>query len=141
MNNLRISILSSDRDLEKSPIDRAITALAARAANEARSGALPEGPVLDLTFLLGSSHDRPPFDGMRMGGYTQERQILYFEAAVPEAMSRSQQAPDYVAAVLQDAIENAGEYFRTLDVAFDSRGWQQALITLVASITASGKTH
>lgn len=136
MNSLRISITSPSRDLEKSPIDRAITALAACAAGEARSGRLPGGPALDLTFMLSSRDDRPPFDGMRMGGYTTERPILYFEAAVPEAIGHSQQAPRYVAAVLEDVIDNAAEYFQALDVAFDAGRWQQALVPLLAAIDA-----
>ena len=76
MSNLRISMKTPSHDLDKSPIDRAITALAACAFTEDRHGGLPGGPILDLTFLLSSKDDRPPFDGMRMGGYSTETQTL-----------------------------------------------------------------
>lgn len=141
MSNLRISMKTPSHDLDKSPIDRAITALAACAFTEDRHGGLPGGPILDLTFLLSSKDDRPPFDGMRMGGYSAEHQTLFFEASVPEAMGHSEQAPQYVAAVLQDMIENAAEYFQELNVAFDARQWQAVLIPLVESVTGIRKTH
>jgi hypothetical protein len=141
MSTLRISMRTTDRNLDKSPIDRAITALAVCAATEERSGGLPGGPILDLTFMLSSKDDRPPFDGMRMGGYTAEERTLFFEAAVPEAMGFSEQAPQYVAAVLQDVIDNAADYFQELNVDFDTERWQQALIPLVASVTGTPTTH
>ena len=141
MNSLRISMNTPDRDLDKSPIDRAITALAACAATEQRSGGLPDGPILDLTFMLSSKHDRPPFEGMRMGGYSAEHRTLFFEAAVPEAMGFSDKAPHYVAAVLQDVIDNAAEYFRELNVEFDAARWRRALVPLMESVTGIRKPH
>lgn len=141
MSNLRISMKTPSHDLNKSPIDLAITALAACAFAEDRSGGFPAGPILDLTFMLSSKDDRPPFDGMRMGGYTPDLQTLYFEVSVPEAMGHSEQAPRYVAAVLQDVIENAADYFQEQDVAFDADQWQQVLIPLVKSVTGIRKTH
>lgn len=141
MSSMCISMKTPSHDLSKSPIDQAITALAVRAATEGRSGGLPDGPTLDLTFLLSSKDDRPPFDGMRMGGYTADNQTLFFEAAVPQAMGHSAQAPQYVAAVLQDVIDNATDYFDQLNVAFDGPQWQQALIPLLASVIGRGKTH
>ena len=141
MSSLCISIKTPTRDLDKSPIDRAITTLAVSVATEARSGGLPGGPTLDLTFMLSSKDDRPPFDGMRMGGYTAENQTLFFEAAVPEAMGHSEQAPQYVAAVLQDVIDNACDYFAELEVDFDNSRWQQALIPLLEAVTGTRQVH
>jgi hypothetical protein len=141
MSSLYISMKTPTRDLEKSPIDRAITTLAACAATEGRSGGLPDGPTLDLTFMLSSKDDRPPFDGMRMGGYTADNQTLFFEASVPEAMGHSEQAPQYVAAVLQDMIDNAADFFQEQQVSFDASQWQQALIPLLESVTGLRKTH
>lgn len=141
MRSLYISMKTPNPDLNKSSIDRAITTLAACAVTENRSGGLPGGPTLDLTFMLSSKDDKPPFDGMRMGGYSHDNQTLFFEAAVPEAMGHSEQAPAYVAAVLQDMIDNAADYFEALNIAFDAGQWQQALIPLVESITGIRKTH
>jgi hypothetical protein len=141
MSNLIISMKTPSKDLDKSPIDLAITALAACAHTEARSGGLPGGPALDLTFLLSTKDVRPPFDGMRMGGYTRGDQTLFFEAAVPEDMSHSELAPHYVTAVLRDVIDNAAEYFRELNVDFDARRWQEVLIPLVESATGVRQRH
>ena len=141
MSSLCISMKTPSHDLTKSPIDQAITALAVCAATEGRRGGLPDGPILDLTFLLSSKDDTPPFDGMRMGGYTADNQTLFFEAAVPEAIGHSAQAPQYVAAVLQDVIDNAADYFESLNVAFDGQHWQQALIPLLESVIGMRKTH
>lgn len=141
MKNLCISMKIPSRDLDKSPIDRAITTLAASIAAEKRNGALPDGPGLDLTFLLSSKDDRPPFDGMRMGGYSTETQTLFFEAAVPETMGYSTQAPQYVAAILQDMIDNAASYFQEQNIAFDANQWLLALTPVLASLTGPHQMH
>lgn len=127
--------------LDKSPIDEAITSLAAHIAVEKRNGHLPQGPALDITFMLSTEEDSPPFDGMRMGGYTDENQTLFFEAAVPKLMAQSTAAPFYVAMVLQDAVDNAREYFDELEVEFDSDHWQRAIAPIVDLNTDKTATH
>jgi len=126
--SLYISINTPDRNLEMSPIDEAITFIAAQVAMEKRSGLLPSsGPALDVTFMLSTVYDAPPFSGMRMGGYTENNKTLYFETAVPEVVGRSGQASRYVAAVLQDVVDHAIEYFNEQKIPFDSASWLRAV--------------
>lgn len=125
---LLISMTMPDRALEKSPIDRAITALASQVA--VARPTLPDGPSLDITFMLASAADAPPFTGMRMGGYTRENGTLYFETAVPARMAQSGNAALYVATVLEDAIDNASDYFAEVCVDFDAAQWHAAVARL-----------
>lgn len=141
MSNLSISMKTPSRDLEKSPIDRAITVLAAGLAKEKRVGALPAGPALDLAFLLSSAQDSPDFTGMRMGGFTSDEKTLYFEVAVPQTMGFSHQASRYVAAVVQDMVDNAASYFDELAVPFDARQWHQALTPMLTALTSGAMLH
>jgi len=141
MSSLYISMKTPSYELDKSPMDRAITTLAARIAAEKREGRLPEGPALDLTFLLSTRLDKPPFKGMRMGGYSPASGTLFFEAAVPESMGHSEHATRYVAAVLQDVLDNAADFFGDLDVAFDAERWQVALAPLLAMTSEPGTVH
>jgi hypothetical protein len=139
--SLYISTKTPNPILDKSPIDEAITSLAVHIAVEKRNGNLPQGPTLDITFMLSTEEDSPPFSGMRMGGYTDENQTLYFEAAVPKLMAQSTSAPFYVAMVLQDAVENAREYFDELEVEFDSEHWQRAIAPIVDLNSDKTATH
>ncbi len=141
MSNLCISMKTPSRELEKSPIDRAITTLAMGLAKEKRYSDLPEGPALDLSFLLSSPADSPNFSGMRMGGFTSDGHTLYFEVAVPTAMGYSVQAPRYVAAVVQDMVDNAASYFETLEVPFDAQQWHQALTPMLAALSGTTALH
>ncbi len=127
---LYISVHSPGSELAKSPIDEAITFIAAHAVMEKRSGHIPSGPSLDITFMLSGSQDKPPFNGMRMGGYSDESRTLYFEAAVPEKMTHSQEAAQYVALVMHDMIENAGEYFEENGVIFNRKQWRNVVNTI-----------
>ena len=68
---LYISINTPSSSHSKSPIENAIVLFAAQAAVEKRKGGLPDGPSLDVTFLLPGEFETPPFEGMRMGGYTE----------------------------------------------------------------------
>jgi len=133
---LYISMKTPSPDLDKSPIDEAITFMATHVAMEKRNGRIPKGgPALDITFMLSTRDDAPPFTGMRMGGYTQENQTLFFETAVPEAMSRSVSAPEYVMAVVQDAVDHAIQFFAENDITFDSASWLSAMEYLTGTQT------
>lgn len=139
---LYIGMKTPSPDLNKSLIDQAITFMASHIAVEKRSGRLPEsGPVLDVTFMLSSKDDAPPFNGMRMGGYTDENNTLFFEAAVPEAMSFSTRAPEYVATVLKDVVNNASEFFIENGIKFDTEYWQRAISYLTESKGLSETKH
>lgn len=131
---LYIGMKTPSPDLKKSLIDQAITFMASHIAIEKQSGRLPQsGPILDVTFMLSSKDDAPPFSGMRMGGYTDENNTLFFEAAVPETMSSSPHAPEYVATVLQDVVNNASEFFTDNNIKFDSEYWRRAIDYLTES--------
>ena len=124
---LHISMAIPDRSLEKSPIDQAVTRLATRVASEKRNLDVPDGPALDLTFMMSTAEKSPGFTGMRMGGYTAEGNTLYFETAVPVHIGQSSDAEAYVQAVLQDVISNAQDFFKENHIAFDSGQWQRTL--------------
>lgn len=139
--SLYISTKTPSPDLDQSPIDEAITSLATHIAVEKHHGHLPEGPALDITFMLSTDDDAPPFNGMRMGGYTDENQTLFFEAAVPVQMAQSEAAPFYVASVLQDAVDNACEYFESTEVAFDGDQWVRAIAPIIELDSKKVTTH
>ena len=139
---LYIGMNTPSPDLVKSPIDLAITFMATHVAIEKRNGRLPQsGPVLDVTFMLPTKDDIPPFNGMRMGGYTNENNTLFFEAAVPEGMTLSTHAPEYVATVLQDVVNNASEFFTENDIKFDTAYWMRAISYITDSEGQPGSHH
>lgn len=134
--SLYISVNTPSSVLSKSPIDEAITFYAASIAMEKRVGRFPEGPKLDITFMLSTRQNAPDFKGMRMGAYDNENQILYFETSVPEHISQSPVAQKYVRAVLQDAIDNAQDFFQEHGVKFEFEQWHEAIGHLAHSGSA-----
>lgn len=125
--SLSINIRSASSDALDSQMSRAITHLAAKAVRRSHHGDMPAGPGLDITFMLPGKLDKPGFQGMRMGGYTDREQVLYFETSVPEALIQSNQAVRYVELTLQDAIDNANDFFVQNYRDFDRAGWQRVL--------------
>ena len=138
---LFVSVNSPSQEMAKSPIDEAITFMAAHAAMEGRQGRFPAGPALDITFMLSSKEDAPPFTGMRMGGYNKEGGTLFFEAAVPEQMTQSEQAPRYVALVMQDMVDNAKLYFDEQRIDFDRDHWNRVIDGLSRTEAERAITH
>lgn len=132
---LSINIRSASSEALDSQMSRAITHLAAKAVRKGQRGDLPSGPGLDITFMLPGKLDKPGFQGMRMGGYTDRDKVLYFETAVPETLIQSTQAVRYVELTLQDAIDNAHDFFTQNYREFDRDSWQQVLDQL--SLTMS----
>jgi len=117
--SLYISIKTPSQYLSNSPINDAITFLAAHAAIEKRQGRFPDGPALDVTFLFSGKNEQPDFSGMRMGGYNQDNQTL----------------------VLQDVIENASEFFKENNIAFNSDQWRRAIIPLISAHVRPQTSH
>lgn len=121
--SLRINVTTASADLAESPIQHAILTLASLVAEKQRLGTVPADPSLEITFMLPGKLDKPPFSGMRMGGYTDKNNTLYFEKAVPENILHSTASPKFVFTVIVDMVVNAGEFFQESDVPFDHIGW------------------
>jgi hypothetical protein len=138
---LYISIKTPSQELSNSAVNDAITFFAAHAAVAKRQGRLPGGPSLDITFLFSGKNEQPDFSGMRMGGYNQDSQTLFFESAVPEHISHSEQAPRYVSLVLQDAIENASEFFKENNIDFNGDQWLRAIKPLIDAHISPQTSH
>jgi hypothetical protein len=128
--SLFISVTTPTSAFSECPMDKAITFFAASAIMERRGGNFPPGPELDISFMVTGPKDAPDFQGMRMGGYNEENHTLYFETAIPPHLNQSAAAPQYVQAVLQDAVDNAQDYFNELGVDFDYDHWHQAINAL-----------
>ena len=133
---LYISSATASSELNESAINQAISQLAIAVALARQQGSIPSGPSLDVTFMLPGQFEKPDFNGMRMGGYSDESDTLFFERAVPEHMVHSEQAGEYVAAVMQDVVTNANDFFHENSIPFDNRKWQQ-LMQLLARTHAS----
>lgn len=129
--SLYISTKTASSELAESQINQAITHLAATMAVKLQHGLIPDGPSLDVTFLLPGKHDKPDFTGMRMGGYTPKNNTLFFEKAVPEHMVHSNHAKEFVAVVMEDVINHANEFFSETGISFDVPRWQQFLDLLI----------
>ena len=128
--SLFISVTTPNSAFSESPMDKAITFFAAGVSMERRRGHFPPGPELDITFMVTGPKDAPDFQGMRMGGYSEGNRTLYFETAIPPHLNQSDAAPQYVQAVLQDAVDNAQDYFNELGVDFDYHRWHHVINAL-----------
>lgn len=137
--SLYISVATASSNLSASPIADAITMLAAKVASEKQQGRFPQGPSLDITFMLPGQEEKPDFTGMRMGGYTTEGGTLYFETAVPEHIIHSQQAGQYVAMVIQDVIVHAEAFFVENELGFNTQQWWRC-VERVAESAANSPT-
>jgi hypothetical protein len=139
--SLYISMRTPSAELAKSPIDQAITFLAVHAAIDKRLGRLPAGPAIDVTFMLPGAKEVPPFQGMRMGGYSADGGTLFFEAAVPAHIARSSDAPRYVAVIMQDVVDNASQFFKDNAIPFDEQEWFRAVTRLALPSAVAEHSH
>lgn len=143
--SLYISMNIPGSNHSDSAINNAITLLASYIAIEKHNGNFPDEPALDITFMIPGRNEKPGFSGMRMGGYTQDSRILYFETAVPEHITQSDKAPDYVTMVLHDMVDNAEIFFDSLDfsgrkVNFNAEHWR-TILSKISSRLYSNTRH
>ena len=121
------------RELERSAVGRAITALAMRFAGARAQGGLDDACTLELMFVLPDLEVGPVFEGMRLSTYAAGERILVVEAAAPRHLLDSEYAARYVAAVAADAVDAAREFFEEHRIAFDAERRHLMLRSISAS--------
>lgn len=134
--SLRINIKNPSAELTDSAINHAITLLATLVASKMKE--VPQQPILELTFMLPGKLEKPAFSGMRMGGYNNNEHTLFFEKAVPEHILHSPRSIAYVAAVLDDVVENASDFFADTSTEFNTPSWQQLASAIRADLKKQG---
>lgn len=127
--SLFISTTTPSDSFKESKLEVAITQMAVKLAKARNQKILPQGPSLDINFLVAGELDKPDFVGMRMG-YDDEGSTLYFERAVPVELVESSDAEEFVKLVLEDVIANASDFFQEQKMEFDLLSWQTALMFL-----------
>ena len=116
---LHIGSMMPDRSLDESVLIKAITKVATDLARLRDQLAQKKAPVLDIVFLLPSREEKAGFAGLRLHSFDHNGQILRIESAVPEKMVTSIHAERFVIAIMQDAIDAAGEFFSEQHILFD----------------------
>ncbi len=129
---LHIGYMIPDRSLDESELIKAITKVATELAGFRDRLVQQRTPVLDIVFLLPSRQEKADFAGLRLHSFDSVGQILRIESAVPEKMVASIHAERFVIAILLDAIDAAGEFFREQHILFDVSG-HLALVELAAT--------
>jgi len=116
---LHIGSMMPDRSLDESVLIKAITKVATDLAGLRDQMVQKKMPVLDIVFLLPSREEKAGFAGLRLHSFDHNGQILRIESAVPEKMVTSIHAERFVIAIMQDAIDAAGEFFSEQHILFD----------------------
>jgi hypothetical protein len=129
---LHIGSMMPDRSLDESVLIKAITKVATDLAVLRDHLVQQKTPVLDIIFLLPSREEKADFAGLRLHSFDHAGQILRIESAVPEKMVTSIHAERFVIAIIQDAIDAAGEFFNEQHVLFDLSA-HLALVDLVTT--------
>jgi hypothetical protein len=129
---LHIGSMMPDRSLDESVLIKAITKVATDLAGLRDHLVQQKTPVLDIIFLLPSREEKADFAGLRLHSFDHAGQILRIESAVPEKMVTSIHAERFVIAIIQDAIDAAGEFFSEQHVLFDLSA-HLALVDLVTT--------
>ncbi len=117
--SLHIGAMMPDRSLDESALIQAITKVATALAGLRDQLVQKKTPVLDIVFLLPSRQEKADFAGLRLHSFDHAGQILRIESAVPERMVASIYAERFVIAIMQDAIDAAGEFFSEQHILFD----------------------
>ncbi|MGZ5008570.1 MAG: hypothetical protein ACXWFI_13130 [Methylobacter sp.] len=124
---LHIGSMMPDCSLDESALIKAMTKIATDLARLRDQPVQRRTPTLDIVFLLPSRQEKADFTGLRLRSFENDGQILRIESAVPEKMVESIHAEKFVIAIMQDAIDAAGEFFSEQNILFDAAG-HQALV-------------
>ncbi|MDO6682088.1 MULTISPECIES: hypothetical protein [unclassified Oceanobacter] len=117
--------------LSDSPFVGALTRVAAKLTSMSGRQTNTEDPHLDLYFLVPGSTDVPPFRGMRFHSFDRTNRRLRIESSVPAHMVGSRHCQAYVLAAIQDAVENAADFFSREHIEFDHQSYDSMISRLV----------
>ena len=115
---LYISAYYPDSELQHTEFGESLTRIALKWAKAVDRPPQNGSPNLDFYFLVPSESDKPDFHGMRIHSYHDETKTLRVEGAVPKQMITSKHAEAYIVASLQDAIDNAADFFSEMAMIF-----------------------
>jgi hypothetical protein len=116
---LHIGSMMPDRSLDESVLIKAITKVATDLAGLRDQLVQQKTPILDIIFLLPSREEKADFAELRLHSFDYAGQILRIESAVPEKIVTSIHAERFVIAIMQDAIDAAGEFFSEQHILFN----------------------
>lgn len=128
--SLFIGMTCPDKALDESAFSTGLTGIAAQLAARRSAQLAYGGPDIDVRFLLPGKNEAPTFQGMRFTAWRQAESVLYVESAVPAGLINSLHAETYIVAALQDAIDNAADFFAETGVAFEKETWLELAGTL-----------
>lgn len=118
--SISLSVFYPDLSLKESQFYEAATRIAMSLATFSREDVQTSKPEIDVHFLLSGKFDSPSFTGMRIRNFDSKLAILRVETAVPPHIVNSDKAAAYIAAAIADAIENASEFLKEIEMPFDA---------------------
>ncbi|SMF28416.1 hypothetical protein SAMN02745866_01825 [Alteromonadaceae bacterium Bs31] len=129
--SISVGAFFPDSALRESEFANALTQVAMALARKNDHPVQSATPEVEILFMLSGKYDYPGFSGMRIRRFDTKLASLVVEVAVPVTMVDSGKAGEYVVAAMLDATENAAEFLKELDLAFDAG----AHMTLVQSLS------
>lgn len=116
-----------EQQLKESEFVRVLTNIAAKLTLVYRGQSETGLPAIDLRFMLPAGEEVPDFTGMRLHSWDSQGQRLLIESAVPVQAINARNCGDYIVAVMQDAVDNAGDFFAEQSVTFNP-AWHHQVI-------------
>ncbi len=107
-----------DKQLSDSIFGKALVEVAAGLAKNRNLGSEDSFLALDLQFMLPGRLEKPGFKGMRLHSFDAHSNTLRVESSVPSNMVNSELAKKYILAALQDAVDNASDFFAERHLSF-----------------------
>ena len=120
-----------EQTLKESAFVGALTNVAMNLSRLCSNSFREEMPHLEVYFLLPTETERPDFRGMRFRSWDVQHQTLRIESSVPEHLIESRHSEAYLLAAIQDAIENAEEFFISQNIAFDRASYDQIIDNMI----------
>lgn len=121
--SLYIGAYYPDRQLDESLFGQALVKVAAGLAQYRQHPLQMSAPNLDIHFMMPGKEESPNFEGMRLRFFDRQSSTLRIESAVPDRMVNSMHSEAYILAVMQDAVDNAADFFDEQQLSFKHQAY------------------
>jgi hypothetical protein len=122
-------------ELKGAPIQLALSG-ASQLAAKTRDPNYDDGTEawINPIFIVPGSVSQPDFDGYEYGHFSKKKKGLVIKIAVPQAVARGKDIPEFISGSLRDAVHMASEFFSAKGISFSSLKAEKIILAIEAGL-------
>ena len=130
-----IGVQLGEPEQRDSPIDRMLMK-AMSVSDKLRDPNYDDGTEawINPIFIVPGSMWQPDFEGYEYGHFSRKQKGLVIKIAVPQAVARGKNIPEFISGSLRDVVHMASEFFSAKGISFSTLKAEKIILAIEAGL-------